>query len=229
MKEQPLAITDVSRILLGDLPWTFIFEAVLRIVFVYILLLAAMRLMGRRMASQLSRNELAALVSLAAATGSVIQSPEHGLLPAVVITAIVLGAQRYVAARAFADPRIEHATQGNLSILVRDGELELDVMRRCQLSQEQVFAHLRHAGFTNLAKVKRFYLEAGGGFSHLRSSGDGPGLSIVPACDPDFRAEQPVCGDDAACERCGHVAGREASQGECPRCHCRRWTPAHRG
>jgi uncharacterized membrane protein YcaP (DUF421 family) len=48
------------------------------------------------MASQLSRNELVAISSLAASIGIPIQIPERGLLPAVLVAVIVVMAQRIV-------------------------------------------------------------------------------------------------------------------------------------
>jgi uncharacterized membrane protein YcaP (DUF421 family) len=230
VNQEDIRLDDVARILRGQVPWAFLIEATARIAFVYLLLLVAMRLMGRRMASTLSRNELAALVSLAAATGAVIQSPERGLVPAVVIAGILVGVQRLIAAGAFRSKRIERATQGDLSILVINGELQLDVMKRCQLSHEQIFSHLREAGFMSLGRVHRLYMEAGGSFSFLRSLSPQPGLSLVPSCDPEFRAEQPVCGGTMACGGCGHVSTADSSsRNDCPRCAARCWTSAVAG
>jgi uncharacterized membrane protein YcaP (DUF421 family) len=226
VNEEDIRLTDLSRILLGNVAWPFLIEALARIVFVYLLLLLAMRLMGKRMASTLSRNELAALVSLAAATGAVIQSPERGLLPAIVIVLIVVAAQRLVALLAIRNKRLERATQGDLSVLVDDGQLELEVMERCDLSREQVFSQLRTLGFTNLGMVRRLYMEAGGSFSFLRFDSPRAGLSLVPACDEELRSAQRRSQDFVVCDRCGHLEHRTSSEPEsCSRCRGRVWLP----
>ena len=94
MKPEEIHITDYMRILLGEVPWSFLIEVVIRIGFIYLLLMVAMRLMGKRMASTLSNSELAALVSLAAAVGVPMLAPDRGMLPALIIAIIVVGIQR---------------------------------------------------------------------------------------------------------------------------------------
>ncbi|WP_187263510.1 DUF421 domain-containing protein [Pontibacter beigongshangensis] len=85
------------RILLGkELPWLFLLEVVLRVFFIYLLIMLCMRLMGKRMAAQLSNLEMSALVSLAAAVGVPILAPERGLLPAVIIALVVVVIQRII-------------------------------------------------------------------------------------------------------------------------------------
>ena len=65
----PIVLGDWSRILRGESSWWFVPEAVLRLFVLYWMLVWSLRLMGRRISSALSRNELLALVSLAAAIG----------------------------------------------------------------------------------------------------------------------------------------------------------------
>jgi uncharacterized membrane protein YcaP (DUF421 family) len=55
----------------------------------------SMRLMGNRMGKPLTRNELLAIVSLAAANGVALMAADRGLLPVVLIAAIVIGYQRW--------------------------------------------------------------------------------------------------------------------------------------
>ncbi|HEY0742788.1 MAG TPA: hypothetical protein VGD40_15065 [Chryseosolibacter sp.] len=66
MKPEQIYLWDWERILLGEVPPAFLLEIVLRIIVVYLILTVAMRILGKRMAAQLTRNELAAMVSLAA-------------------------------------------------------------------------------------------------------------------------------------------------------------------
>lgn len=63
----------VQRILIGDGPWAFLLEVVVRAALVYVLLLVAMRMMGKRVAAQLSITELAVILMLGAAIGVPIQ------------------------------------------------------------------------------------------------------------------------------------------------------------
>ncbi len=69
MKPEEIHLADWGRILVGDVPGLFFLELILRAAFFYVLLLVCMRLLGKRMSSQMSRNEMATLVALAASIG----------------------------------------------------------------------------------------------------------------------------------------------------------------
>jgi len=69
-----------SRILLGEIPPGFLLEVLFRLIVIYLILMVSMRLLGKRMASQLSRNDMAAMVSLAAAIGGALMLETTGRL-----------------------------------------------------------------------------------------------------------------------------------------------------
>lgn len=97
MKPEEIHINDWMRILIGEIPLGYFLEAVFRIVFIYLLLMLSMRLMGNRMGSMLTRNEMIALVSLAAANGVALMSADRGLLPVVIIAFLIIFYQRIIA------------------------------------------------------------------------------------------------------------------------------------
>jgi uncharacterized membrane protein YcaP (DUF421 family) len=221
----PPHITDYLRILMGDTPWSFLLEAALRLVFLYLVLLTGLRLMGKRMAGQLSRTELAALVSLAAAIGIPILSSDRGLLAPVVIAGVVVGGQRLVAHWAARRPQVEHLLQGTLTTVVADGVLQLANMEQAVLSQERLFAQLRGESLEQLGQVHRLYMEANGTFSLVEVAEPQPGLSLLPRWDAEFRQLQTAVPDTFACQKCGYVA-KAAPPAACPCCKAAEWEPA---
>src|SRR4051812_42178617 len=94
MGEQQIRILDVKRWLIGETPWTFLIEVAVRGVTIYVFLLLAIRLMGKRVAGQLSLSELAIMVTLGAAIGVPMETPQNGLLPGLVILLIAVFYQR---------------------------------------------------------------------------------------------------------------------------------------
>ena len=220
-------ITDYQRLLLGELPAWFGVEAAIRLGLLYLLMLTALRLMGKRMAGQLSRTELAALVSMAAAIGLPILSPERGLLGSVVIAAVVVVGQRLVTRWAARRARVEQLLVGSVRTVVADGVLQLAALEHAVLSQEQVFAQLRGESLEHLGQVRRLYMEANGTFSLVEEAEPRPGLSIIPGCDEAFRALQPVVAGKFACAACGQVAAAPQKPAHaCPHCGAREWQPA---
>lgn len=150
MKPEDIHLRDWMRILVGEVPGSFYIEALFRIVFIYLLLIVSMRLMGNRMGKPLTRNEIIAMVSLAAANGVALMAADRGLLPVVLIAAIVIGYQRWIAKRAARDPRFESLVLDDLSILVEDGRLNLDKLEEGVLCRDQVLAKLRQESVKNL-------------------------------------------------------------------------------
>ncbi|QJD79502.1 DUF421 domain-containing protein [Spirosoma rhododendri] len=109
-----------------------------------------MRLMGKRMASQLSRNEMAALVSLAAAVGIPLLDAHRGIIAPIVVATVIVGIQRLVAWLVQDNPRIEAITQDTPSILVENGVIQLSGIRETLVTRERLFAQLRSNSLEHL-------------------------------------------------------------------------------
>jgi uncharacterized membrane protein YcaP (DUF421 family) len=227
MQPQDIHLSDWQRILMGEVPGAFYIELLIRAIAVYLILMISMRSMGKRMSSQLSRNELAALVSLAAAVGIPMMAPDRGLLATVVIAFILIAVQRLIAKRSFKNDRFERFSQGNVSTLVNNGVVDMKELKRVGLSQERVFAQLRSQGILQLGAVSRFYMEASGTFTLVRNPKPAPGLSVLPPWDDPMRdcfKEHP---EQQLCMQCGlpqKSAGRLYSK--CPNCGNEKWITA---
>ncbi|WP_210465717.1 DUF421 domain-containing protein [Rufibacter roseolus] len=227
MKPEEIQITDWLRIVLGEVPWIFLLEVVIRIAIIYFILMFAMRAMGKRMSSMLSRTEMAALVSLAAANGVALMDPSRGVLPIVIIAVVVVGVERFIAWRSTQDAGFERKVMDDMDILVKDGALQLGVMERTRITRERLLAQFRHEDIYNLGKVQRTYMEANGAFTILQYPDERPGLSIIPEIDEELRQEQKTEPNTFACATCGHVEKQaQKPQTTCPNCNSQDWSPA---
>jgi uncharacterized membrane protein YcaP (DUF421 family) len=227
MKPDDIHLSDWARILVGEVPGSFYLEAILRVVFIYLLLLVSMRLMGNRMGGVLTRNEMTAMIALAAANGVALMAPDRGLLPVIVVAAIVIGYQKLIAWRAFHHPAFESAVLDDLRILVEDGRLKLDELAASVLAREQLMGRLRQESISNLGAVQRAYQEANGAFSIITFTEPRPGLSILPTADKAYREEQEKAPGQVACGHCGHVlTSHSTPASQCPRCGQQQWQPA---
>src|SRR4051812_41673780 len=137
MSEHTIYWDDFARIFRGEVPWEFYVELIIRAVIVYLILIVSFRLMGKRMASELTRNELAAVSSLAAATGVPLQTPDRGLIPGIIVAGIVVGIQQLVARRSVKSEKFEQLTQGKINTLVQNAFLQIDDMEECRISRER--------------------------------------------------------------------------------------------
>jgi uncharacterized membrane protein YcaP (DUF421 family) len=227
MKPEEIKLTDWMRILVGDVPPSFYIELVIRAAFVYLLLMVAMRFLGKRMSSTLGRNEMVAMVTLASTIGIPLQAPDRGLLPALIIAVIVVFTGRWIAAKAFTDQKFEKMSQGNISVLVADCVMDLDVMKEARISRERLVAQLRASGIKQLGQVKRLYMEANGSFSMIEEDKPKPGLFIIPRWDSDLYNRFTRSDSALICENCGKSKEKpfEPEQTACENCGHKVWTP----
>jgi uncharacterized membrane protein YcaP (DUF421 family) len=225
MNSGSINIADFRRILFGEAPPAFLLEAILRITFLYLLLVISMRLLGRRMASALNRNDMAALVSLAAAVRIPMQDPERGLIPAFIIGIVVVAVIRSINVISVSNEKIERQTQGTYDVLVSDGVLNTKEMMHNGISKQHVFSEIRSKGIDNLGKVKRLYMETSGSFTLIIREKPLNGLSILPEWDTEFRKEQKFSNEISACKECGYTISAKSLL-KCPNCSSDSWEKA---
>ncbi|WP_256007238.1 DUF421 domain-containing protein [Pedobacter deserti] len=224
MKPDQINITDIYRILFGEVPYSFFAEAIFRALVIYVILMVSMRLMGKRMSAHMNRNEMAAMVSLAAAIGVPLMNPDRGILPAIIIAAVLIWYQRIIARRAARNEAFEAFSQGSDATLVADGRMHLENMKNSRISRERLFAQLRASEIRHLGEVRRLYLEAPGTFTLIRSDKPEPGLTILPDWDKEFIDKFEHDPQRQACRHCGNTT--EYNQSECEMCKHSDWVAA---
>jgi uncharacterized membrane protein YcaP (DUF421 family) len=226
MKKEDIRLEDWKRIILGNAPGEFMLEIALRTLIIYIILLIVMRLLGKRMGAQLTITETAVMLTLGAIIAVPMQVPERGLLPAVVLLLTVLALQRGVNWLALKNRTSEVVLQGDVSLLVKDGVLQNEEMKKTGLSHEQVFARLRSNNIQHLGVLKRVYLEAGGFFSIYKFPQPRPGLSVLPLKDKQLHEVEQHAEGLSACLYCASVLRLPTPNANCPTCGHVEWTYA---
>jgi len=223
MKAEEIRLDDLWRILIGEVPGSFFIEVIIRTAFIYLLLMVGMRLLGKRMAGQLNKIEMISLTTLAAAVGVPLQSPDRGLLPALIIAAIVVAGGRFISAMAFRSPRFEKLSQDELTVLVKDSVLQLNEMKRVKITRDRLFAFLRSNNIIHLGGVRRLYLEAGGFFTLVQDNDGRPGLIILPKWDTSFIRKLQKQNVEV-CAACG--CSKPQNKQRCEFCHSSHWVSA---
>lgn len=225
MKKEEIHLDDWQRILLGQAPLEFLLEAAFRALIVYVVLLLAMRLLGKRMNAQLTVTELTVMIMLGGIVSVPMEIPDRGILLGAVVLVFLVAMYRGINYLAFKYKKAEHITQGSLEIVVADGVLDLAAMERTRLSRDQLFANLRAANIEQLGQVKRVYFETSGDFSIYQQEPPQPGLSVLPAKDRVIHLAEPTA-DRQACQNCGHTEPTTRRPATCPRCGAAHWAPS---
>jgi uncharacterized membrane protein YcaP (DUF421 family) len=227
MKKEEIHLDDVQRILFGQAPVEFLLEVLMRTVITYIALLILMRLLGKRMDGQITIIEIAVMITLGAMAAVAMQMPDRGILQALLALACALIFHRGINWLNVKNDKIENMTQGTMSILVKDGILQLDEMKSAGITRQNVFATLRSNKILNLGKVKRLYLEACGLFNVYEEHDDKPGLPVLPSNEDNFiKTKTRVDQYHVACQNCGFVMDANLRTRACSSCGEKQWMEA---
>lgn len=130
MEKDEIHFGDIKRWLFGQMPPEFAIEVFIRTILIYIFLLLVVRLMGKRMSGQITLTEMAVMITLGAIVSPAMQLPDRGLLFGVVGLLIALLFQRGYNYLGVKSSKLEDITQGTLSLLVKDGELNLGELEK---------------------------------------------------------------------------------------------------
>src|SRR5215210_2482463 len=226
-QQQQLQPFDFHRLLIGQTPGWFLIEIAVRMVLIYLMLMVAMRLMGKRVAAQMSLSEIAVIVTLGAAVGVPMQTPERGILAPLVLLGIAILFQRGLSLWAFRDRKVEVVSQGDVCVVVQDGMLMLKQLEANVLSRERLFSVLRAQGIQHLGQLRRVYLESSGDVSLIKRKESHPGLSVLPTFDDEIRQLDIAADGLFACLSCGYVHESKSKPLEsCKQCGCSSWTEA---
>jgi uncharacterized membrane protein YcaP (DUF421 family) len=227
MKKEEIEPFDWQRILFGQTPPNFLIEVFIRTVIIYLILLVVLRLLGKRTDGQLTIMEFGVMVTFGAIVAVPMQMAERGLLLGVVALICILIFERGINWLAVKNNKVEETVQGKLTILIKNGVLQLNEMHRAGMSKQNLFAVLRARQIFNLGKVKRVYFEACGIINIYKDETDSPGLAILPGNEIEFMHQKlRIEESKIACANCGYVADTNAKDSECRNCRDNDWMKA---
>lgn len=162
MDKEEIIMWDWHRILIGNAPVIFLVEVFIRTAVIYICLLIAVRLMGKRMGGQASILEMAVMITLGAFVAVPMQLQDRGLLFGIVAFVIAILFQRGVNQLGIYYPHFEKFIKGENAVLIKDGEIQTEEIKKARISNNQLHSILRNEGILSHNQVKRLYLEASG-------------------------------------------------------------------
>jgi uncharacterized membrane protein YcaP (DUF421 family) len=226
MKKEDVVLWDWNRILFGETPPIFILEVFLRTIVAFALLLVVLRLLGKKMNGQLNLTENSVMITLGAIISVPMQMPDRGIVLGIVALLCIVMLQRAINWWASKDGKVEKITQGTLSVLVKDGVMDLKMMQHLGVSKQDLFSALREQEYHNLAKAKRVYFEACGMLNVYEEHERRPGLAIYPSDQNEMLEHSEKDEAHVTCKNCGFVASKDNHSERCPHCDASQWMPA---
>jgi uncharacterized membrane protein YcaP (DUF421 family) len=147
--------------LLPTLPW---WELVLRAVAIYIALLLALRISGKREVGQFTLYDLVFILLVANALQPAITGPDTSVVGGLILIVALVGLN-YIVGKLDNLPRFHRIFTPAPAVIVKDGQYLRDVMRREGVDEEEVEMAMREHGVVDLKEVQLAVLEPDGTIS----------------------------------------------------------------
>jgi len=141
-----------------------ILEKLLRPVIVYLVLILLLRLFGKRELAQLNPFDLVVLLSLSNTVQNAIMGDDNSITDGVIGAFGLLGINWLVVRTLYRSPKLTRMFEGRATVLVRDGKIDKNAVRRESLSHEELMEVIHRQGFEHLSQVRRCVLEPNGTF-----------------------------------------------------------------
>ena len=143
------------------------FTGLMRTIILYILIIAGVRLMGKRQVGELEPSEL--VLSLIIADLASVPMQDYGipLLAGVVPILTLLAVTMILSVLTMKSVKFRALLCGRPSIIVRNGTLDQGEMAKTRLTLDELLEELRCKGYTDLSQIKYAILETNGLLSVL--------------------------------------------------------------
>jgi uncharacterized membrane protein YcaP (DUF421 family) len=133
-----------------------------RTALIYLLVVAGMRLLGTRALGRMSVFDFVLVVVVANAVQNALVGGDNTLAGGLASAATLLAVNRLLTALLDRFPRLEKQVIGEPVVLVADGHVRAEAMRREGVTREELMAALREHGLADLADVRLAVLEVDG-------------------------------------------------------------------
>lgn len=140
-------------------------EVVLRTAIVYLFLVAAIRLTGKRQVGQMSVLELVAILVISDAVQNSMVGENTTLWGGIVAVITLLGLDTLIKMATGRSRRLRNAVEGEPRLLVRDGRLLQRALEEEKIDAEEVRAAVRASGLARVDDVRIAVLETDGTIS----------------------------------------------------------------
>jgi uncharacterized membrane protein YcaP (DUF421 family) len=140
-------------------------ELIVRSAAVYVFLLVLLRISGKRQVGQLAPFDLVLLLVLSNAVQNSMNGGDNSLIGGLVSATVLVGLNFLVGYATFRSKRLEGIIEGRPQLIIHDGKLYEDVLRKAQLTHHELHAALRQCGCTGVSDVHAAFLENNGSIS----------------------------------------------------------------
>jgi uncharacterized membrane protein YcaP (DUF421 family) len=143
-------------------PGISIGEKILRTLGVYVFLIVALRLVGRRDVSQINSGDLVVLLLLSNTVQNAIIGEDNSLVGGIIGAAVLLIINDLLNRLTFRHPKLARLLEGTKIYLIKNGKVITRALEQNLLTVDELEVAVRREGIEKLAEVKDCILETDG-------------------------------------------------------------------
>ncbi len=154
----------ISNMFVLSLP---VVEKILRPILVYLFLVIGLRLAGKRELAQLNPFDLVVLLTISNTVQNAIIGNDNSISGGIIGATTLLIVNSVVVRLVHHNPRLYGLVEGKTDYLIRLGKLNEPVMRREDISVDELLTAARKVGFQSLDEIQEATIEGNGGISFI--------------------------------------------------------------
>jgi uncharacterized membrane protein YcaP (DUF421 family) len=144
-----------------------VLEKILRPVIVYLFLVVALRLAGKRELAQLNPFDLVVLLTLSNTVQNAIIGDDNTVTGGLIGAATLLLLNYFLVRYLYGHEEIERLVEGDADVLIDKGKIRTERLKKELITLPELEAAAHRQGFVSLEEVERAVLEPGGTLSFL--------------------------------------------------------------
>ena len=142
-------------------------EKILRPIVVYVFLVVALRLAGKRELAQLNAFDLVVLLTLSNAVQNAIIGDDNSVTGGIIGASTLLLTNYLVVRFLYDHEKLDRLVEGDPDILIEDGVVRMERLRKELITLPELEAAAHKQGVGSLEEVERATLETGGGICFI--------------------------------------------------------------
>ena len=150
-----------------------------RTVLFYVIILVALRIMGKREVGELGVIDVVVFIIMAEVAAFALDSTDEKLMEAIVPIGVLLAIQLLTSYVSLKSKKFRDFVDGDPSVLIRDGEIMEEEMKRQRYNLDDLFQQLREEKVGSVREVTFAFLEPSGNLSVFTKDGTQPVLALI--------------------------------------------------
>ena len=159
-------------------------ETVIRIAFIFVFLMLALRAMGKRELSKMSAFERVMLLLIPELFSQAALGEDFSMTNAVIATSTLLTLVLLTSIASHLSSRVHDVVSGTPTVLVRSGRYIEDNMNRERIAPDELLAEMHKAGYERLEQIRWAILEDDGKISLIPVEGEHDPQNLDDDADP---------------------------------------------